>query len=181
MRTVTGSVELCNRLLSRCSAAAAPLSVHARRSSNFSLVGSHKITLASLGRNKFPLDKVLPSAVTIGTTFFFFLNVCAKRLRNLRQKVKRLGAAPAPSTSGTRCYTLHFFVCSINTAVVTCLPPPFLSVSPPLLRWNLKAKSGGCWEMNFRKRFHSFHNSFNAHWSPMQCFTCSTIFVTLVG
>ncbi|XP_030642282.1 anillin, actin binding protein 2 [Chanos chanos] len=29
-----------------------------RRSSNFTLVGSHKITLASLGQNKFPLDKV---------------------------------------------------------------------------------------------------------------------------
>lgn len=38
--------------------AAAPLSVHARRSSNFSLVGSHKITLASLGRSKFLLDKM---------------------------------------------------------------------------------------------------------------------------
>ncbi|XP_062317229.1 anillin, actin binding protein 2 isoform X2 [Osmerus eperlanus] len=30
----------------------------ARRSSNFSLVGSHKITLDSLGQNKFPLDKM---------------------------------------------------------------------------------------------------------------------------
>ncbi|XP_071391544.1 anillin, actin binding protein 2 isoform X2 [Centroberyx affinis] len=29
-----------------------------RRSSNFSLVGSHKITLASLGQSKFPLDKM---------------------------------------------------------------------------------------------------------------------------
>lgn len=29
-----------------------------RRSSNFCLVGSHKITLASLGQTKFPLDKV---------------------------------------------------------------------------------------------------------------------------
>ncbi|XP_046889394.1 anillin [Hypomesus transpacificus] len=29
-----------------------------RRSSNFSLVGSHKITLDSLGQNKFPLDKI---------------------------------------------------------------------------------------------------------------------------
>ncbi|XP_075899042.1 anillin, actin binding protein 2 isoform X3 [Nelusetta ayraudi] len=38
--------------------AAAPLSLHARRSSNFSLVGSHKITLASLGHSKFPLDKM---------------------------------------------------------------------------------------------------------------------------
>uniref|UniRef100_A0A3Q0S0I3 Anillin, actin binding protein 2 n=1 Tax=Amphilophus citrinellus TaxID=61819 RepID=A0A3Q0S0I3_AMPCI len=38
------------------SAAAPPLS--SRRSSNFSLVGSHKITLASLGHSKFPLDKM---------------------------------------------------------------------------------------------------------------------------
>lgn len=37
---------------------------------------------------------------------------------------------------------------------LVCLPPP-LSVLLPPLRWNLKAKSGGCWEMNFRKRFHS--------------------------
>ncbi|XP_019216378.1 anillin, actin binding protein 2 isoform X3 [Oreochromis niloticus] len=36
--------------------AAAPLIT--RRSSNFCLVGSHKITLASLGHSKFPLDKV---------------------------------------------------------------------------------------------------------------------------
>uniref|UniRef100_A0A3Q3AYE7 Anillin, actin binding protein 2 n=1 Tax=Kryptolebias marmoratus TaxID=37003 RepID=A0A3Q3AYE7_KRYMA len=33
-------------------------SANARRSSNFCLVGSHKITLTSLGRNKFPLDKM---------------------------------------------------------------------------------------------------------------------------
>ncbi len=31
----------------------------AQRSSNFTLVGSHKITLNSLGQSKFPLDKVL--------------------------------------------------------------------------------------------------------------------------
>ncbi|XP_041652548.1 anillin isoform X2 [Cheilinus undulatus] len=36
----------------------APPSLSARRSSNFSLVGSHKVTLASLGHSKFPLDKV---------------------------------------------------------------------------------------------------------------------------
>lgn len=30
-----------------------------QRSSNFTLVGSHKITLNSLGQSKFPLDKVL--------------------------------------------------------------------------------------------------------------------------
>lgn len=28
------------------------------RTSNFSLVGSHKLTLASIGKNKFPLEKV---------------------------------------------------------------------------------------------------------------------------
>uniref|UniRef100_H3BH52 Anillin n=1 Tax=Latimeria chalumnae TaxID=7897 RepID=H3BH52_LATCH len=32
--------------------------VNSVRTSNFTLVGSHKITLASLGKNKFPLDKV---------------------------------------------------------------------------------------------------------------------------
>ncbi|CAK6975103.1 anillin isoform X4 [Scomber scombrus] len=32
--------------------------INTRRSSNFCLVGSHKITLASLGHSKFPLDKV---------------------------------------------------------------------------------------------------------------------------
>ncbi|CAJ1057054.1 anillin isoform X5 [Xyrichtys novacula] len=37
---------------------APPPALNTRRSSNFSLVGSHKITLASLGRSKFPLDKV---------------------------------------------------------------------------------------------------------------------------
>ncbi|XP_043980778.1 anillin isoform X8 [Gambusia affinis] len=35
-----------------------PAALGTRRSSNFSLVGSHKITWASLGRRKFPLDKV---------------------------------------------------------------------------------------------------------------------------
>ncbi|KAM9753836.1 anillin, actin binding protein 2 isoform 2-T2 [Menidia menidia] len=35
-----------------------PTTLSARRSSNFSLVGSHKISLASLGHTKFPLDKV---------------------------------------------------------------------------------------------------------------------------
>ncbi|KAK5617879.1 hypothetical protein CRENBAI_025328 [Crenichthys baileyi] len=37
---------------------AAPAALNTRRSSNFSLVGSHKITLSSLGCSKFPLDKV---------------------------------------------------------------------------------------------------------------------------
>ncbi|KAM8750899.1 anillin, actin binding protein 2 isoform 6-T6 [Acanthopagrus schlegelii] len=36
----------------------APPAVNTRRSSNFCLVGSHKITLASLGHSKFPLDKM---------------------------------------------------------------------------------------------------------------------------
>ncbi|XP_047453441.1 anillin isoform X5 [Mugil cephalus] len=39
------------------SAAALP-ALNTRRSSNFCLVGSHKINLASLGRSKFPLDKM---------------------------------------------------------------------------------------------------------------------------
>ncbi|XP_041077018.1 anillin-like isoform X1 [Polyodon spathula] len=39
-------------------AANIPVVTNAVRTSNFSLVGSHKITLASLGRNKFPLDKI---------------------------------------------------------------------------------------------------------------------------
>ncbi|XP_050929587.1 LOW QUALITY PROTEIN: anillin [Lates calcarifer] len=37
---------------------AAPPALNTRRSSNFCLVGSHKITLASLGHSKFPLDKM---------------------------------------------------------------------------------------------------------------------------
>ncbi|KAL7402715.1 hypothetical protein ABVT39_018814 [Epinephelus coioides] len=37
---------------------AAPSALNTRRSSNFCLVGSHKITLASLGHSKFPLDKM---------------------------------------------------------------------------------------------------------------------------
>ncbi|MGH0115787.1 UNVERIFIED_CONTAM: hypothetical protein FKN15_046972 [Acipenser sinensis] len=39
-------------------AANIPVVTNTVRTSTFSLVGSHKITLASLGRNKFPLDKV---------------------------------------------------------------------------------------------------------------------------
>uniref|UniRef100_A0A3Q3IM81 PH domain-containing protein n=1 Tax=Monopterus albus TaxID=43700 RepID=A0A3Q3IM81_MONAL len=35
-----------------------PSTLNTRRSSNFCLVGSHKITLASLGHSKFPLDKM---------------------------------------------------------------------------------------------------------------------------
>ncbi|XP_041123678.1 anillin-like [Polyodon spathula] len=39
-------------------AANIPVVTNTVRTSTFSLVGSHKITLASLGRNKFPLDKI---------------------------------------------------------------------------------------------------------------------------
>lgn len=50
-----------------------------------------------------------------------------------------------------------------NMSAPPFLPPSSLPLSVslllPPLRWNLKAKSGGCWEMNFRKRFHSFHNT----------------------
>lgn len=42
-----------------CRSAAAPPGLNTRRSSSFCLVGSHKITLASLGHSKFPLDKVM--------------------------------------------------------------------------------------------------------------------------
>lgn len=37
---------------------ASPGGPNAVRSSNFALVGSHKLTLASIGKNKFPLEKV---------------------------------------------------------------------------------------------------------------------------
>ncbi|XP_076848991.1 anillin, actin binding protein 2 isoform X2 [Brachyhypopomus gauderio] len=40
------------------STSAGPPLLPARRASNFCLVGSHKITLASLGQSRFPLDKV---------------------------------------------------------------------------------------------------------------------------
>ncbi|KAG7231044.1 hypothetical protein INR49_025074 [Caranx melampygus] len=52
-RTTTKSRRSNNSLTS----AALP-ALNTRRSSNFCLVGSHKITLASLGHSKFPLDKV---------------------------------------------------------------------------------------------------------------------------
>jgi len=47
----------------------APTALNPRRSSNFCLVGSHKITLASLGHAKFPLDKV----ITLKRAVFGFL------------------------------------------------------------------------------------------------------------
>ncbi|XP_067366464.1 anillin isoform X2 [Channa argus] len=37
---------------------ASPGGPHAIRTSNFALVGSHKLTLASIGKNKFPLEKI---------------------------------------------------------------------------------------------------------------------------
>lgn len=37
---------------------ASPGGPNAVRSSNFALVGSHKLTLAAIGKNKFPLEKV---------------------------------------------------------------------------------------------------------------------------
>ncbi|KAM6946375.1 anillin, actin binding protein 2 [Aplochiton taeniatus] len=65
--TNTGSVERSSaksrvtprKILKTMKLAAVALPVlNPRRSSNFSLVGSHKITLASLGQSKFPLDKM---------------------------------------------------------------------------------------------------------------------------
>ncbi|XP_030282942.1 anillin, actin binding protein 2 isoform X5 [Sparus aurata] len=62
-RTTTKSRVTPRKLLntitrSSNSLTSAPPAVNTRRSSNFCLVGSHKITLASLGHSKFPLDKV---------------------------------------------------------------------------------------------------------------------------
>ncbi|XP_073327474.1 anillin, actin binding protein 2 isoform X3 [Pagrus major] len=62
-RTTTKSRVTPRKLLntitrSSHSLTSAPPAVNTRRSSNFCLVGSHKITLASLGHSKFPLDKV---------------------------------------------------------------------------------------------------------------------------
>lgn len=59
-----------------------------------------------------------------------------------------------------------------NMFAPPCLPPSPLSVLLPPLRWNLKAKSGGCWEMNFRKRFQSFHNTVSL--SPFTVSLCSS-------
>ncbi|XP_035498388.2 anillin isoform X5 [Scophthalmus maximus] len=53
--------KLLNTITQRSSntlASASLPALNTRRSSNFSLVGSHKITLASLGLSKFPLDKM---------------------------------------------------------------------------------------------------------------------------
>lgn len=105
-----------------------------------------------------------------------------------------LGAAPSPSTTRTRCYALHLFVCvfcfilpEVSTrgwVLVMWLVflPPLPSVSLLPLRWNLMAKSGDCWEMNFRKRFHSFHNTvtLSPHCSPTVCLHIASA-VALVG
>ncbi|XP_029910063.1 anillin, actin binding protein 2 isoform X4 [Myripristis murdjan] len=63
-RTATKSRVTPRKLLNtitksnnRMTSAAMP-TLNPRRSSNFCLVGSHKLTLASLGQKKFPLDKV---------------------------------------------------------------------------------------------------------------------------
>ena len=73
----------------------------------------------------------------------------------------------APRTT-TQCTYYHFapFIILLEllhlgglTGDVTCLSPSPLSVLLLPLRWNLMAKSGDCWEMNFRKRFHSFLNT----------------------
>ncbi|XP_039989192.1 anillin isoform X6 [Xiphias gladius] len=63
-RTTTKSRVTPRKLLntitksSNSLASAGPTALNTRRSSNFCLVGSHKITLASLGQSKFPLDKM---------------------------------------------------------------------------------------------------------------------------
>ncbi|KAM7396309.1 hypothetical protein PAMP_019358 [Pampus punctatissimus] len=51
-------VEVYSLRSSNSLTSAALPAINTRRSSNFCLVGSHKITLASLGHSKFPLDKV---------------------------------------------------------------------------------------------------------------------------
>ncbi|XP_053533745.1 anillin isoform X2 [Ictalurus punctatus] len=63
-RTSTRSKATPRKLLSSikksnlCSTSGSSSALDPRRSSNFCLVGSHKITLSSLGQSKFPLDKV---------------------------------------------------------------------------------------------------------------------------
>ncbi|XP_041852757.1 anillin isoform X3 [Melanotaenia boesemani] len=63
-RTTTKSRVTPRKLLNTITRASnsltcsAPNTISTRRSSNFCLVGSHKITLASLGLSKFPLDKM---------------------------------------------------------------------------------------------------------------------------
>lgn len=68
-----------------------------------------------------------------------------------------------PCTSCTLFYSVGGFCTWVDSGDVIFLPRPPLphpSVSPSPPRWNLMAKSGDCWEMNFRKRCHSFHNNF---------------------
>lgn len=62
-----------SRLLSP--SGAAPINLGARRSSSFCLVGSHKITLASLGQSKFPLDKVTKGFIKSVLCYFYHWNL----------------------------------------------------------------------------------------------------------
>lgn len=62
---------------------------------------------------------------------------------------------PPLCTSCTLFYSVGGFCTWVDSGDVNFLSPSPLSVSPPPPRWNLKAKSGDCWEMNFRKRCHS--------------------------
>lgn len=50
---------------------ASPGGPNAVRTSSFVLVGSHKLTLASIGKNKFPLEKVLSSLCIL-----LYINSC---------------------------------------------------------------------------------------------------------
>jgi len=54
---------------------ASPGGPNAVRTSGFVLVGSHKLTLASIGKNKFPLEKVLSSLC-----FLFEINSCTNEI-----------------------------------------------------------------------------------------------------
>lgn len=51
---------------------ASPGGPNAVRTSSFVLVGSHKLTLASIGKNKFPLEKVLSSLCIL----LYIINSC---------------------------------------------------------------------------------------------------------
>lgn len=114
-------------------AAAAPLSLHARRSSNFSLVGSHKITLASLGHSKFPLDKVQLSLVITGSGWlwhFLFPTVSEflPRHRHLQALAHTHGATLCTSFSASsvlfcqRCqHQGGFWSCDLSSSLPSCL------------------------------------------------------------
>ena len=57
--------------------------------------------------------------------------------------------------------------------------PPYVSLPPPLspLRWNLMGKSGGSWEMSFRKRFSACSNPLSL--SPPQPPPSHHVFLSL--